>query len=199
MASSARRSASAFARIDMKWLPRWLISITDMPLPSQSSNSACARCSTGSGMAAGPALKFHTRFVIYVPSARRVTRQLHLVVVVTLDDPFEPRQLLALVEIDQRDALRGAAHFADRLHARADQHTRRRDQHDLVVGTHECSADHLAVAARLLDRNHSLRATAVPRVFDDRRALAVPLLGGGQHRLFLVLGDEHRDHLLPLV
>src|SRR6185503_5754526 len=106
MASSARRSASAFARIDMKWLPRWLISITDMPLPFQSSISDRASSSTGSGNAAGPARKFYTRFVIYVPSARRVTRQLPLVVVVALDDPFKPRQLLALVEIDQRDALR---------------------------------------------------------------------------------------------
>src|SRR5262249_24774555 len=42
-------------------LPRWLISMTDMPLPRQSSISAAACRSTSSGSTAGPALKFHTR------------------------------------------------------------------------------------------------------------------------------------------
>jgi hypothetical protein len=41
----------------------------DMPRPCQSSNSCCARCSTGSGIAAGPALKFQTRQV-WPPHAR---------------------------------------------------------------------------------------------------------------------------------
>ena len=36
---------------------RWLISITERPLPCQSSISAWARCSTAVGSAAGPALK----------------------------------------------------------------------------------------------------------------------------------------------
>src|SRR5271170_1283532 len=40
---------------------RWLISITDMPLPRQSSNSSRMRSSTGSGKAPGPALKLKTR------------------------------------------------------------------------------------------------------------------------------------------
>ena len=47
----------------MNSLPRWLISITDMPLPCQSSISAAACCSTGSGSTAGPALKLNTRMV----------------------------------------------------------------------------------------------------------------------------------------
>src|SRR6185369_1938346 len=42
-------------------LPRWLISITDMPLPCQSSISAAALRSTASGSTAGPALKLNTR------------------------------------------------------------------------------------------------------------------------------------------
>src|SRR5207244_2220385 len=42
-------------------LPRWLISITDMPDPCQSSISSAAWRSTGSGRAAGPALKLKTR------------------------------------------------------------------------------------------------------------------------------------------
>src|ERR1700737_3369909 len=44
------------------WRARWLISITDMPLPCQSSNSSRMRSSTGSGSAPGPALKLCTRF-----------------------------------------------------------------------------------------------------------------------------------------
>ena len=45
----------------MNSLPRWLISITDMPEPCQSSISSAAWRSTGSGSAAGPALKLKTR------------------------------------------------------------------------------------------------------------------------------------------
>ena len=44
----------------MNSLPRWLISITDMPLPCQSSISAAALLSTASGSTAGPALKLNT-------------------------------------------------------------------------------------------------------------------------------------------
>jgi hypothetical protein len=40
----------------------WLISITDMPEPRQSSNSSRMRSSTESGSALGPALKLKTRF-----------------------------------------------------------------------------------------------------------------------------------------
>ena len=58
--------------------------------------------------------------------------------------------------------------------------------------------DHLAVALRGLDRDHALRAAAVARVLGDRRALAVAVLGRGQHRLRLVFGDQHADHPLPL-
>jgi hypothetical protein len=48
----------------MNSLPRWLISITLMPLPCQSSISAAAWRSTGSGRAAGPALKLKTRVMV---------------------------------------------------------------------------------------------------------------------------------------
>src|SRR5947207_14688156 len=41
---------------------RWLISMTDMPEPRQSSNSSRMRSSTESGSALGPALKLKTRF-----------------------------------------------------------------------------------------------------------------------------------------
>src|SRR5215470_13363825 len=45
----------------MNSLPRWLISITDMPLACQSSISAAALRSTASGSVAGPGLKLKTR------------------------------------------------------------------------------------------------------------------------------------------
>ena len=47
----------------MNSLPRWLISITDMPLPCQSSISSAAWRSTDSGSVAGPALKLKTRVI----------------------------------------------------------------------------------------------------------------------------------------
>src|SRR5450755_262649 len=45
----------------MNSLPRWLISITDTPLPCQSSISTAAWRSTGSGRTAGPGLKLNGR------------------------------------------------------------------------------------------------------------------------------------------
>ena len=43
--------------ISLNWLPRWLISMTDMPQPCQLSSSACAFLRTASGSCAGPAAK----------------------------------------------------------------------------------------------------------------------------------------------
>src|SRR5438309_5978236 len=68
-----------------------------------------------------------------------------------LDDLLEASELLALVEIDERDALRRATHLAYRLHARANQHAAGGDEDDLVVWTHERGGDHLSVALGLRD------------------------------------------------
>src|SRR5215468_7985270 len=57
----------------MNSLPRWLISITDMPLPCQSSISAAALRKTGSGTTAGPGLKLNTR--INVPFVVLINKQ----------------------------------------------------------------------------------------------------------------------------
>src|SRR6185312_12416079 len=64
MSSSSRRSASIRAAISMKALPRWLTSITEARAPFHSSNSCWARFNTSSGIAAGPALKFHARDMV---------------------------------------------------------------------------------------------------------------------------------------
>src|SRR6266403_4173301 len=53
---------------------RWLISITDMPLPRQSSSSSRMRSRTGRGSAPGPALKLATRLVACGESVDGVTR-----------------------------------------------------------------------------------------------------------------------------
>src|SRR6266571_2896336 len=58
----------------MNSLPRWLISITDMPLPCQSSISAAAVRNTSSGSTAGPGLKLNTRIGEPLSSARRPRR-----------------------------------------------------------------------------------------------------------------------------
>ena len=70
MASNSRRFASASAWIAMNSLPRWLISITDMPEPFQSSISAAAWRNTGSGRAAGPGLKLKGRVIAALSSGR---------------------------------------------------------------------------------------------------------------------------------
>jgi hypothetical protein len=62
MAKCLRKPASAAALMLSNSGERWLISITDMPEPRQSSNSSPTRSSTESGKALGPALKLNTRF-----------------------------------------------------------------------------------------------------------------------------------------
>jgi hypothetical protein len=63
MAKCLRKPASAAALMLSNSGERWLISITDMPEPRQSSSSCRTRSSTESGKALGPALKLKTRFV----------------------------------------------------------------------------------------------------------------------------------------
>ena len=65
-------------------------------------------------------------------------------------------------------------------------------------GRTSVAATTLPLRSRLLDRDHALGAAAVAGVFGDRRALAVAVLGGGQHALRLVLGHQHRDHALAV-
>src|SRR3954452_2877318 len=61
MPINSASNSSASAWMDMNSLPRWLISITDMPQPRQSSISCAAWRRTGSGRVAGPGLKLKTR------------------------------------------------------------------------------------------------------------------------------------------
>src|SRR5690349_5294315 len=54
--------------MEMNSLPRWLISITLMPLPCQSTISSAAWRSTASGSMAGPAEKLNARCAMAVTS-----------------------------------------------------------------------------------------------------------------------------------
>src|SRR5512137_372632 len=63
-ARSSRRSERASSWTASYSLPRWLCSMTDMPLPARSSSSSRARSSAGRGSAAGPALKFILRAMV---------------------------------------------------------------------------------------------------------------------------------------
>src|SRR5580765_6994745 len=211
MARSFRRSASAAAAMATNSLPRWLISITDMPASCQLSSSHLAFSSTSAGIVAGPAPKWKiraaglmrcglaafafrgdgafraaVRAVRAVRAAVRAVPAVFAIVVVAVHDALQARELLALGEIDERDTLRRAAHLPDLVHARADQHAAGSDQHDLVVGRGERGRDDLAVSLGGLDRDHALRAAAVARVFRDRRTLAVAVLRGGEHALLFI-------------
>src|SRR5690606_1487148 len=53
----------------MNSLPRWLISMTDMPVPCQSRSSSAARASTSAGSIAGPALKLKMRDIRKGPAS----------------------------------------------------------------------------------------------------------------------------------
>src|SRR5688572_23670148 len=146
MLASLRRSDSASAAIAVNSLPRWLISITDMPASCQLTSSHLAFSSTSTGMVAGPAPKLKRRAAGLVCGAAAIAAPVArafrafagrrgaavavggravavvAVLVVAIHDALQPRELLALVQVDQRDTLRGAAHLADLVHARADEH-----------------------------------------------------------------------------
>src|SRR5438445_4167886 len=61
MLASLRRFASASEAMAMNSLPRWLISITDMPASCQLTSSHFAFSSTSTGIVAGPAPKLKMR------------------------------------------------------------------------------------------------------------------------------------------
>src|SRR5712691_7164307 len=152
----------------MNSLPRWLISITDMPDPCQSSISAAACASTSSGRTAGPALKLKTRVAGLLPI---------FLVLFLLRDALDAGELGALVQVDQAHPLSRAPHLADLLHARAYEDAAGGDQHDLVLVAYQHRADELAVSFAHLDRDHPLSPPAVARVIGDRGALAETVLG----------------------
>ena len=201
----------------MNSLPRWLISITHMPVPCQSSISSPARASTSSGSTAGPALKLKIRDISgsWVPANRAPDRPAARRIRPCPPLPLPPLPLPSSSsrstirstpasfspsrERDQRHALRRAALLADLRHRGADQHAAGGDQHHLVVVVDQDGAHQGAVALRGLDRDHALAAAAVLGVLGDRRALAVAVLGGGEHRLLLVLRHQHADHALAAV
>src|SRR5688572_19137306 len=145
MLASMRRSASASAAMRVNSLPRWLISITDMPASCQLTSSHLAFSSTSTGMVAGPAPKLKMRATglmrgtvaigaPVVPRRRRGGRVLGrsgrmpvavavlAVLVVAVEDALQARELLALVQVDEGHPLGGAAHLPDLVHARADEH-----------------------------------------------------------------------------
>src|SRR5262249_30047846 len=152
MERSLRRSRSASAAMATNSLPRWLISITDMPASCQLRSSHLAFSRTSAGMVAGPAPKLKMRaaglmrcvvarpfFAAFraVGAVRAVRAAVFAIFVVAVHDALQARELLALGEVDERDALGGAAHLADLVHARADEHATGSDQHDLLVGRRE--------------------------------------------------------------
>src|SRR5216683_4921874 len=73
MARCLRRPASARAAMPSNSGERWLISMTDMPVPRQSSSSSRMRSSTGMGRAAGPALKLKARLMLCAETVAKLT------------------------------------------------------------------------------------------------------------------------------
>src|SRR5690606_15366805 len=116
-------------------------------------------------------------------------------VVVDRLDALDTAQALAVGKADESHALGVAAIDGNVGNGGAHQRAGIGDQHDLVVVTDQLRADDLAVALVGLDGDHALAAAALQRVFGDRGALAVAVLGSGQHAAFLAHDDEVSDDL----
>src|SRR5689334_13018636 len=107
----------------MNGLSRCDISITDMPVPRQSSSSSRTWVSTDSGSVAGPAAKLKTLFIVLSGCRRfrrRRRRALAVLVAVLILDPVEADQAVVLVRAHHAHALGVAALDADFLRRRAD-------------------------------------------------------------------------------
>src|SRR5258706_10699141 len=173
----------------MKSVPRWLTSMTDMPLPFQSSSSACARRRTGSGSIAGPGLKLNTRFMAGVRTVfGRILFARHGL------DARDADEAIVLVEANQPDALGVASHRGNVRERRAHERAGRRYQHQLVFGRDLQRAHDAAVALRRLNTDDALTPAALHRVLLERRELAVAVRGGRHDRPRA--DDDERDELV---
>src|SRR5581483_7851579 len=183
----------------MKSLSRWLISITDMPLPRQSSSSDWICCRTLTGSVAGPALKLNFLFMSVCCEAklklfrgrfaafRRRLARLGAGAVFQ-HDAVEADQAVALARTHHAHALGVAAEDLDLLGGDADQAAAVGDQHDVVAVVHLHRADQFAGLVRQGLSDHALAAAAAQREAVDRRALAVALAGHGEH--IALAGDD---------
>src|SRR5690606_29542858 len=142
---------------------RWLISITDNPLPCQSSISAWARCSTAVGSAAGPAQKLWARFTCgslgsAQPPARRrcvirgyrlflgdtalgiiiafAIQQLVLIHARGLLHALQANQRFIAGQFDENHALGVATHYAQLVDTGTHQGALIGNQHDLLTVLH---------------------------------------------------------------
>ena len=99
-------------------------------------------------------------------------------------------EYVALIQTDQRDALRRATHHANLGDAGAYQRAALGNQHDLIVFLDQLRGDDFAVALGGLDGDHAFGAAPVAGVFGDRGAFAKAVFGGGQDKLFFVFSDQ---------
>src|SRR5690606_25241894 len=206
MLSRSRRSCSARSATLVNSALRWLISMTDRPLPCPSSNSAWAFCRTASGSAAGPAQKLNMRLLtltslIHVRVFDAVINRgiggivyadfLFITFLIRgLLDSLQTDQFLVVGQLDQGHAL-GVARQAGYLRdPGAHQCALVRDQHDLLAIDHLNSADQRPVTLVGHHGDHALAAAPVLREVLHRRALAVAVLRSRQD-LGTFLGNQH--------
>src|SRR5208282_1587560 len=176
---NSRRSASACAATSRKGLLRWLISMTDVPPPCQSSNSSRACCKTSSGSTAGPGekLKARTAEILWIVGSRIGKLGFPVLILARQAlDAFQAGELIALLQPDQSDTLGIAADHGNVLNRRTHQHAVLAHQHDLIVHAHLQRAHHDSVAVGNLQRNHTLTAAAVLREILERREFAESVL-----------------------
>src|SRR5579885_3772243 len=172
----------------MNSLPRWLISITDMPAPCQSSNSARTCSNTSSGSVAGPGLKLKTLFTLDIYSlflklmiGKRRARPVAFDFVRVRNDAVEPDQPVAVDRARHAHALGVAPELLDLGGGHADQTAAVGDQHHVVAVVHFHRADQPSGLVREGLGDDALPAASAQRELRDRRALAVALFGNRQN------------------
>src|SRR5512143_488731 len=101
MPASSRQACSASTMIRSKTLPRWLSSMTPMPLPATFQRSCCACLRTGSGSTPGPAPRLKMRSFIGSPTPSVERGQVHADdVLVAAADRLDRRGIGQTVEMD---------------------------------------------------------------------------------------------------
>src|SRR6516225_9163177 len=213
MSRSSRSSASASCATAVKALPRWLTSMTEVPLPCQSSSSSRTCSSTSTGSVAGPAAKLNTRTSsialrfgrrwqlvgrvagrVAGRGVGRVVRDPFLAVPIEALDAFDADQSLAFAETDEPHPLGVTTLHRDAIDRGAHQRAGRADEHDLL-SRHDLQRRYReAVAIGGLERDHALTAAAVDRKLRERRELAVAGRRGREH--VALAHDDECDQVL---
>src|SRR5690606_16292637 len=106
------------------------------------------------------------------------------------------RDFVVVLQVNQADPLRGAAHYAKLAHRNSDDDARPVDDHQIVVVRHVLDGDQLAGLFGDVDGFYALTATVGHPVIFNVGALAVSFFRHDQHAHVWAINTNHANDLV---